>query len=136
MITMTARLNQQVKIPFADINGDTGLTTFPYTMLKDGETYAGAVPSFDEISGGIYTAEITFTETGNYTFIPQGSIAASVTVVEKDVYDILKDLDDVAQGSWVYDKAQGTLRLIRQDGTDLANFNVVDDPETSSRERI
>lgn len=136
MINMTTRLNQQIKIPFADPNGTTGITTFSYTILKDGVSYVGITPTFDEISGGIYTAEVSFTETGYYTFIAQGSIAAVIDVVEKDVYDILKDLDDVAQGSWVYDKAAGTLTLIRQDGNDLASFSVVDDNNTSSRERI
>lgn len=136
MINIDARLNQVVKVPFAEANGTTGLTTFPVTILKDGEVSATPIFTFDEVGGGIYTAEATFLETGLYTIIIDGRISAVVNVVEKVMYDILNDLDDVGQGSWIYDKSTGVLRLIRQDGNDLATFNVVDDPETSSRERL
>lgn len=135
MIHLDKRINQPLKVPFAEANGTTGVTVFSITFLKDGVVHPGLVPSTTEIGGGIYTVDITFTEVGVYTVIVDDSIAAVVNVVEKDFYSILQDLDDVAQGSWVYDKAASTLRLIRQDGNDLAVFDVVDNVNVSSRER-
>lgn len=135
MIQLDKRINQPIKIPFAEANGTTGVVAFSIVFLKDGVSYPGLAPTTTEIGGGIYTVDVTFTETGVYTVIVDDALAASINVVEKDFYSILQDLDDVAQGSWVYDKAASTLRLIRQDGSDLATFDVVDDVNTSSRER-
>lgn len=135
MIQLDKRINTPIKIPFAEANGTTGLVAFSSVFLKDGDNYVGLAPTYSEIGNGIYTMDVTFTETGVYTVIIDDAISAVVNVVEKDFYSILQDLDDVAQGSWVYDKAASTLRLIRQDGSDLASFDVVDDVDISSRER-
>ncbi len=136
MIHLDVRINTAAIFPFVEATNQTGVTVFPYTILKDGIAYGSVVPIFDEISGGVYTAELTFTEVGQYSIIIQDEIAAFINGVEKDVYTILQDLDDVAQGSWVYDKTIGTLTLKRQNGSDLASFDVVDDENTSSRELI
>ena len=133
MIHIDTQINKTVQIPFVQV---TGQTTFAYMVLKDGSSYSlPNNPTFDEISNGLYTFSTVFNETGRYTITIEGEIVAFVRVVEKEMYEVLRDLDDVAQGSWTYNKAQGTLKLIRQDGSTLATFNVTDNADTASRDR-
>ena len=135
MISLDVRINQAVKFPFLIGAGTTGMVAFSVTTLRNGEVYPGLTFTFDEIGGGVYTAEVTFTEIGRYSIIIEDDISANINAVNKDIYTILNDLDDVAQGSWIYNKANGTLTLKRQNGTDLASFDVVDNETVSSRER-
>lgn len=86
---------------------------------------------------GPSTLRFTPTATGLYTFVmSDGSIAGSADVVSRTSQSMLKNLEDEALGSWVWDRVNGTLQMLRQDGSVLANFAVVDTQTEGSRERL
>jgi hypothetical protein len=65
-----------------------------------------------------------------------GQIFGYVDVVSRSLDSYLKNIEDEALGSWTWDKQAGTLTMLKQDGTQLAIFNVVDNLTTASRERV
>jgi hypothetical protein len=128
-------VNQPVKLPFVSVNNVAGLTTFNNSfLLKDGVSVP-FTPQYVEIANGLYVATLTPTSTGNYTYFIEGQIQASFKVVNKLVQTFLQNLEDVAIGSWVWDKNSGVLTFVRQDGSTLAGFSVVDDSVTANRQR-
>jgi len=68
-------------------------------------------------------------------FISQ-SLLEPLEVVAVTTTQILQNLADESIGSWTWNKTTGILNMIRQDGSPLANFNVVDNLSTASRERL
>jgi hypothetical protein len=104
-------------------------------LLKDGVVNGTAV-AYASISGNICTFSFTPTTTGVYTLIGVGEVIATVEVVTKSIQAYLKNLEDEALGSWQWNKQTGVMTMLRQDGTQLAQFNVVDNLTTSSRERV
>lgn len=137
-ITTDIKVNTTLKIPFTDPELLEGKTSFTTILLKDGDLYTGLSTAivFEEQGSGLYTVAIDFNTTGYFTVYVEGEVRAYVHVVAKDVYSILTDLDDVAQGSWRYDKATGVLTLYRQNGSVLRTYTVVDNNDETSRELI
>lgn len=85
----------------------------------------------------ITRVSFTPTSTGLHTIVAaDGSIAAYVDVVSKTQTAYLSNIEDEALGSWAWNKTEGTLELLRQDGSGLATFAVIDTMTESSRERI
>lgn len=128
-------INIQVKIPFVSKDNTTGLTSFSDVhLLKDG---VGVVLPmvFAEIGDGLYTANFTPNSTGSYVFFVEGKVHAYINVVNKLTLTFLQNLEDVAMGSWFWDKNTSILTFIRQDGTTMATYVVTDDLSTASRER-
>lgn len=84
------------------------------------------------------TTSLKFTPTSNgvHTLLVDGAVYAVVDCVGRSLASYLRNIEDEALGSWVWDKVAGTLQLLRQDGSALANFAVADTQTNSSRERL
>ena len=86
---------------------------------------------------GPSVARFTPVTQGLHTVVLQdGSIAFHVDVVPRSSQTYLRNIEDEALGSWVWDRVNGTLQMLRQDGSVLADFAVVDKQTESSRERL
>lgn len=111
----------------------TSLTTY-----RDGETLTGfnmALSAF----GTTGPTRMTFTppSTGLYSFVDaNGEVLCHIDVVTRSSQTYLKNIEDEALGSWTWNRVDGTLQLLRQDGSALADFAVVDTQTESSRERL
>ncbi len=126
--------NTALKIPF--VGSATGLVTFPdLTILKDGVSSAQST-TVTEIGNKLYVLNVTIASTGRYAVFVNGSVQANFDIVSKTSYAYLGDILDESLGSWTWNKTAGTLTLLRQSGTTLATFNIVDNSTTASKERI
>ena len=135
MVNIDSTVSIPVKIPFVSVNNTTGMSAFSNVhLLKDGVLNPLAT-TFTEIGNGLYVATFTPTSTGLYTYFIEGKIQATIRVVGKTIYTLLQNIEDSAIGSWQWDKTTGILTLIRQDGTTLAGFSVIDNLTAASRER-
>jgi len=138
MLNAEVVVSTMVRVPFVGFNNDTGLTTFDTIILKDGLLYTGltAAPTYSEIGEGLYTINVTFTESGTYTFFIENSIVAYVTVRDRTLLSYLANIEDEALGSWQWNKQTGDLTLLRINGQTLGTFRLVDSDLLSSRERV
>ncbi len=82
-----------------------------------------------------FTLAFTPTSTGKYYINMFDTEVLYVEVVTKSLYTMVRNIEDEALGSWTWDKNTGELKLLKQDGTPLASFDVVDTQLTASRER-
>lgn len=130
-----AVLNEPVFIALGDVPGQT-IGAFSLVVTKDGALSTVATPSLYEPSPGLYNFSYTFTEPGLHHIFKNGSLIATVHVVEKASHLILQDLEDVAMGSWIWNKQTAKLEFYRQDGNKFAEFDVVEDAQVASRERV
>lgn len=135
--TLTTVVNTTFILPFVSRNNDTGKTTFPLTILRDGVLYTGLVSSlvWTEIGRGLYTLTLSFTDTGLYTFFIDNAIAAHVDVRARTDLSYLANLEDAALGSWRWDKQTSELILYKVNGTVLDTFTMTDSVAQASRER-
>lgn len=125
-------VNQQVKLGF--VGSTTGLSTFAdLTFLKNGVVYAQSFTT-SEVGNKLYVVTFTPTTTGVYTLFVNGQIQATIEVVTKTLQTLATDLLDEALGSWTWNKTTGVLTLLRQSGSQLATYTVVDNSTTASRE--
>lgn len=93
--------------------------------------FASAGPS------GPSTARFTPVTNGLHTLVlSSGSVVANIDVVTRTLQSYLRNVEDEALGSWIWSRVDGTLQMLRQDGSVLANFAAVDTQTESSRERI
>jgi hypothetical protein len=130
-----AIVNVAIKAPFVSVSNTTGLSSFSNVhVLKDGVITSPSI-TYAEIGSGLYVATFTPTTTGLYTLFIEQKIQGEFKVVAKSLYTFLQNVEDVGMGSWTWDKNTGELLFKRQDGTDLAGFDVVDNLTTASRER-
>lgn len=129
-------VNIPVVIPF--IGSAPNLTVIPdLTVVKDGIIISTLTVTLTNLNvSNLYTITFTPNVTGIYDIYAFGSILAEVEVVSKGVGRILNDLADCSLGSWQWDKTGGGLTLLRQDGTGLATFTVIDTLTAASRERL
>lgn len=142
MTTIEHTINTPISIPFTSIGLVTGLTSFAYAVALGGTILTGATTpalptfTFSEIGGGAYLLTFTPTSTGNYSIYIQNQIAGYISVVARDKFSYLQNLENEAMGSWQWDKTTGVLTMLRQDGTTLATYNVVDNMTQASRARV
>jgi hypothetical protein len=134
--TITTTVNNAVTVT---VQGTaTGLPIPPdLTLTLNGAVVASPAITFAAVSSSVplYNFTYTPTSTGTYVLYAFGSIQCILIVVTQDLYSMCKNIQDEALGSWQWDKVGGTLTMLRQDGTTLATFAVVDNLTTSSRER-
>lgn len=133
---MQLTINQSVSIPFTSIGLATGLTVFTPAFLLNGSPMVASPLVYAEIGGGLYTITFTPVVSGSMSLFIEHTLLTDMEVVNRTNTVILQNLEDEALGSWIWDKTKGILNLVRQDGTTLANFNVVDNLTTASRERF
>ena len=103
---------------------DGAITALQASFLSLGST-GPSVTRFTPVSSGLHTVVLA-----------DGSIAAQVDVVPRSSLSYLRNIEDEALGSWTWNRVDGTLQLLRQDGSELANFAVIDTQTESSRERL
>jgi hypothetical protein len=147
MINITTNVGQGVGIVFSDT---TGITTFPtLTLFTDNNTNpltpntimslgttGLTTPVETNIGTGIYSLIFSPTSVGNYYITYKGIVTVHVTVAAQDLLAVLKNVEDEALGSWSWDKAAGTLTLLRQTGTTMATYSVTDTITLSNRNRL
>lgn len=129
----TSVVNQPVGLYFT---ATPGIIDFSTLQVFNGGSVVTPSISVTEISSGLYRASLTPTITGEYALFFQGRIVSELEVVTKSVYTFLQNIEDEAIGSWTWDKQLGKLTMLRQDGTTLGQFDVVENMTTASRERI
>ena len=116
----------------------------PYTSVVSG---TGTIGAFVVINGSVVAVTsstqvdtttwlVTFTPTssGVATVVAFGQVQERVLVVQKLSRTMLANVEDEALGSWQWNKQTGTLTLLRQDGSTLANFVALDSVAQASRE--
>lgn len=138
MLNMETTVSTPIKVPFVSENNDTGLTSFDTTILRNGVIYTSLVipVSYTEIGEGLYTIDVTFTESGVYTIFVEGFIVGHITVRDRSMMSYLVNLEDAAIGSWLWSKQTGSLQLFRVNGQVLASFQMSDTTTKASREII
>lgn len=97
---------------------------------------AGETVITNQMSPTVWSISFTPVSSGIYTFVAFGAIQFRARAVTKSMYDFLTNIEDEALGSWSWNKTSGLLTIYRQNGTILAIHNVVDNLDTSSRERV
>ena len=100
---------------------------------------AAAAPSVTKVGTSAQNIwKVTFTpiSTGTYAVYANGSVQFTATCVTKSLYTTLLNLEDVAVGSWQWNKTTGILTLVRQTGITLGTYSVTDNANTASREKL
>lgn len=135
MYTQTVEVNNAFTITAQ--GPSTGLPQPPdMALLLNGTPVVSPAITFASAGAGpLYNFTFTPTTTGRYLLYAFGAIQGVVEVVTQSLYTITRNIQDESLGSWQWDKVAGTLVMLRQDGTTLAQFTVVDTLTTSSRER-
>jgi hypothetical protein len=138
MLNIETTISTPIKVPFVSENNDTGISNFDTIILKDGDIYTSLVvpTSYMEIGEGLYTINMTFTESGVYTLFVENAIVAYIEVKERSTLSYLVNLEDAAIGSWLWNKQTNNLQLFRINGQVLAEFSMNDSTLTASREII
>jgi hypothetical protein len=135
MIQITSPINIQVLFTILDPAGTTGTPPTDTTMLFNGAYVTTPVITVTDLDlKGLYNVTFTPQATGTYVIYAYGGIVAQVNVVAQTIESYLQNIEDEALGSWVWSKTAGTLQLLRQDGTTLGNYVVVDNLTEASRE--
>lgn len=129
-------LNQAVKLPFLSSNRTTGLTTFSGVIVLVDGVLAQSLPviSYSEIGTGMYTLNISPNTTGIWTILIEGTLI-QIEVVTRNIFTILRNIEDEALGSWTWNKSSGVLTALRQDGSPLATYTVTDTVESATKEK-
>lgn len=105
-------------------------------LYLNGATSSQSVTAVRVGSTSLWTVSFTPNATGLWTLFGFGTVQFRTKTVAKSLYDFLNNIEDESLGSWSWDKTAGTLTMLRQDGTLMATYDVVDGLETSSRERV
>jgi hypothetical protein len=138
MIQLTNQINTPTQVTLVSLTSTTGQSVpGDLVFIKDGHvlTQPPAVTFSDLGMHGMYSFTFTLSQTGSYVMYAYGDIQAQIQVVTKSMFTFLQNIEDEALGSWQWDKVAGTLVMLRQDGTNLANFTVVDSLTEANRER-
>jgi len=117
------------------VNPSTGSLTDAAVYLN-GALSAQVVSVVQIGTTPVWSISFTPNATGNWSLFAFGVIQERIKVSTKSIYDYLKNIEDESLGSWSWNKGTGVLSLLRQDGSALATFNVVDGLDSSSRERV
>ena len=114
----------------------TGITDFNViATMVDGALNKSINVTYNETNQpGLYYGVLTPNVTGRYAFYLAPDLLVQIDVLPRDILSYVKNIEDEALGSWVWDKQAGTLAMIRQNGTALANFTVVESLTIASRE--
>lgn len=139
MIEQTVEVNTPVTVTVKSLSGVPGDTLPPPEMvlLKDGVVQTSVPITVTDVGAhGLYNFRFTPSATGYFVLYVYGEIQAQINVQSRSVFSYLKNIEDESLGSWLWDKTAGTLKMLRQDGTEMATFAVVDDMTKASRERV
>lgn len=133
---MEYTLGQTINVVFVSQGLITGLLNFPDAkLIVDGNLITESI-TYSEIGNGLYNLSFNSSHSGTYSIFIQGGIQATFSVVLRDKFSFLKNIEDEALGSWTWNKITGEMSIIRQDSTVLGTFTILDTTDSSSRERI
>lgn len=137
MVNYELVVGNSIKVPFTSQDNSVGETVFDIILLRNGEIYTNlsVPPLYLEIGQGLYTCDLLFTETGEYTVYLENTIVASIIVKNRTLESYLANIEDGTLGSWSWDKEHSTLTLYRITGGVLATYTMTDTDAISSRER-
>jgi hypothetical protein len=137
MIHTTYQVNSPVLLTLLNPSGLTGQPApADLTLLQNGAVVTTPVVTVTDVgSKGLYNFSFTPQTTGTFVLYAYGAIQAQIEIVTKSIYTFMQNVEDESLGSWTWNKTAGTLTMLRQDGTQLATFAVVDNLTTASRER-
>lgn len=137
MIHAEIKTGQSFHLPHSDVASGQVIGDFNLVVLRDGELDGGnASVALSEPVPSIYDLAFTFATPGQYAIVLDGTVKAYVTAVSRASHEMLENIEDVSLGSWQWDKSNGTLVMLDQNGDVLANFEVTDNGTVSSRERV
>lgn len=128
----------QVGTPFTFVvtyPGSGPTTPADLALFKDGAVASVVATSSQIGTSNAWAISFTPSSTGLYSVFAFGSIQYRVPCVSKLSYEMLKNIEDEALGSWQWNKTSGVLSVFRQDGTLLATHSVTDTLTAASRER-
>jgi hypothetical protein len=133
MTTFNSTVNTPV---FLMVNGNApDLTSISdLALYLNGSTSSTTVTVAYVGTGNLYNLSFTPTSTGVYNLFCFGEIQARINVTTRSDQSFLQNIEDEALGSWTWDKSTGVLTVLRQDGSTLNTYNVVDNLTTASRE--
>jgi hypothetical protein len=134
MITQTDRVVNTPVVIVEQISTTTQPTDL--VLLLDANLNTTPVVFTNLNTAGLSKFSFTPTVTGTYTLFGDGKVLATVEVTSRSLRSFMQNLEDESLGSWTWNKTTGAMQMLRQDGTLLASFNVIDNLNTSSRERI
>ena len=115
---------------------ETGQTITPSVMIENVYAVNPSITIVETLSSGTYYGVYTPTAPGRTIVLFNGTILANLNVVARNAYSFLQNIEDECLGSWTWDKVGNTLTLLRQNGSPLTSFNVVENLTTASREII
>ena len=122
-------------ISFA-VSGPVG-TPLSDTVIYLNGAVSSITPTVTQI-GVTNCWKITFTptSTGVYSIYAFASIQLQIQSVAKSTQELLSNIEDECLGSWTWDKSTNVLTVLRQNGTTMATYDIVDTQIVSSRERL
>lgn len=112
-------------------------TTQPSPILYLGSNQASIVPTLTQL-GATNLWSVTFVPntTGVYTLVAFGQVQFRAQAITKSVYSSLANLEDYTLGNWLWNKQTNLLTLYRVNGSVLATYNMLDQNNSSSREKL
>lgn len=118
------------------ISGGSGVVPTDAAVYVDGTFLS--TPTVTPVTGTDNRWKVTFTPTisGTYSLYAFSQVQFTAQCVNKSLYDFLTNLEDDCLGSWTWDKATGLMILLRQNGNELARFDVRDSLTASHKERL
>lgn len=136
MIQITPVVNTQILLTLLNPGGSGQPNPTDMKLLKDGVVVTTPTVTIADLGvQGLYNFTFTPQSTGVYVLYAYGAIQARIEVISRSVFSYLQNIEDESIGSWRWDKVAGTLSMLRQDGTALASFTVIDNLTEASRER-
>lgn len=137
MLQLNSTVNTSLTFTVLDPAGTTGTPPTDLTLLFNGTVVTSPAITVTDLSNkGLYNFTFTPLATGVYVVYAYGSIVAQIDITTRTLTSFLQNIEDEALGSWIWNKTLGTLQLLKQDGTPLGSYNVVDNLTTASRELI
>ncbi len=131
-MTRQFTLGQTVKILVVASND-----SFPTSLVvyKDGDVYTGLSITSSLVRIGLYQLSTIPSSTGFYEVAVESGIYR-FEVVRKTDTSLLEDIYDCVIGSWQWNKITGLLEMFRTSGTKLASYNIKDNSDEASREKL
>lgn len=118
------------------ISGPDNLTS-PNAVLYLNGAQASASLSVTQLgSTNVWSISFVPNSTGIYTVYAFGQVQFRAQANTKSIYASLANIEDYTLGNWMWNKQTGLLTLYRVNGSVLATYNMLDQSNSSSREKL
>lgn len=105
----------------------------PTVVVKDGVQVAVPTTVVQIGTTGVYNATFSPDQTGTFSVFALGTKVGDVEVVDRTVFDYLRNLEEEALGGWEWDKTAKEITLYRRDGTSMGSYAISDSLEAAYR---